>query len=83
MLAFSIVPLVACTPFDAVWRQYDPNYHGEYTCRVDQISRPIAAAISTVTDFVAVAIPLAILYSLRRPLRQKAGLYAVFAIGFL
>jgi hypothetical protein len=83
MVVFFILPFATCSPFYAIWRQVDPKYKAKHHCTNDNASAPVAAAASTITDFLAVVIPLAILYSLRRPLRQKAGLYAVFAIGFL
>jgi hypothetical protein len=83
MVVFFILPFVTCSPFNALWRQVDPNFKTKFHCTHDNASAPVAAATSTITDFLAVIIPLAILYSLRSPLRQKAGLYAVFAIGFL
>jgi hypothetical protein len=85
MFIFFVLPFVTCSPFQATWLQADQKYKDthKYHCVHDKSSSPIAAGFSAMTDFIAVIIPLAILYSLRRPLRQKAGLYTVFATGFL
>jgi hypothetical protein len=83
MVTFFISPLAACQPFSALWRRDDPAYRGNYHCNHVEKSIPIAAGASALTDLAAVVIPLAVLWSLQRPLQQKAGLYAVFAIGFL
>lgn len=83
MITFTIIPLVKCTPFDANWKVYDPTYNGSRRCINDRITYPVAAALSAASDLVAVIIPLVILAGLREPLRQKVGLHAVFAVGFM
>lgn len=83
LIAFFIVPFAACQPFSSLWLRVEPNYHGSYHCADVKISLPIAAGVSALTDLAAVVIPLVVLWSLQRPSQQKAGLYAVFATGFL
>ncbi|KAE9961936.1 hypothetical protein BLS_001109 [Venturia inaequalis] len=83
MLVFTILPLTKCTPISANWDMYDPAYTKSYTCISDTVTWPVAAAFSAVTDLAAVIIPLVILSGLRKPMKQKIGLYSVFAFGFL
>lgn len=83
MLVFTIIPLAKCTPLSANWEMYDPSYTKSYTCIADTITWPVASALSAATDLAAVIIPLVILSGLRKPMKQKIGLYSVFAVGFL
>lgn len=83
MLVFTIFPLAKCTPISANWDKYDPGYTKSYTCIDNSITWPLAAAINAATDLAAVIIPLVILSGLRKPMKQKIGLYSVFAVGFL
>ncbi|TLD32443.1 hypothetical protein E2P81_ATG05419 [Venturia nashicola] len=83
MLIFTILPLAKCTPISANWGMYDPTYTKSYACIADTVTWPVASALSAATDLAAVIIPLVILSGLRKPMKQKIGLYSVFAVGFL
>jgi hypothetical protein len=83
MVVFSVIPFVKCTPLSANWDMYDPTYMKPHKCITDSITGPVAAAFSAATDLAAVIIPLVILSGLRKPLKQKIGLYSVFAVGFV
>jgi hypothetical protein len=83
MAVFSIIPLAKCQPLTANWDMYDPTYMKTHKCINDLIALPVAAALSAATDLAAVIIPLVILSGLREPLKQKLGLYSVFAVGFM
>ncbi|QDS72065.1 hypothetical protein FKW77_002854 [Venturia effusa] len=83
MLVFTIIPLAKCQPISANWDMYNPTYAKPYVCIDDSITWPLAAALSAATDLAAVIIPLVILSGLRKPMKQKLGLYSVFAVGFL
>jgi hypothetical protein len=83
MVVFFIIPFAKCTPLSANWDMYDPTYMKPHKCITDSITWPVAAAFSAATDLAAVIIPLVILSGLRKPLKQKIGLYSVFAVGFM
>lgn len=83
MLVFTVIPLAKCTPLSANWDMYDPTHTKPYKCITDRVTWPVAAAISAATDLAAVVIPLAILNGLRKPMKQKIGLYSVFAVGLM
>jgi hypothetical protein len=78
---WTIIPLAKCTPFEANWRSYDPNYRTPHKCISDRLTLPVAAGLSAASDLVAVIIPLVILAGSPKPLKQKVGLYSVFAVG--
>lgn len=83
MVIFTIIPLARCNPISANWDMFDPEYTKPYTCIADTVTWPVASAVSAATDLAAVIIPLVILSGLRKPMKQKIGLYSVFAVGFV
>ncbi|KAF2762959.1 hypothetical protein EJ05DRAFT_21782 [Pseudovirgaria hyperparasitica] len=85
---FTILPFLACTPFNAFFDQVDPRWFythlkpGLWKC-FDELTHFYAnGSISIFQDFVAVGLPLALFHGLQIPRRQKILLGAVFFVGF-
>ncbi|KAK0703682.1 hypothetical protein B0T26DRAFT_864637 [Lasiosphaeria miniovina] len=66
-----------CIPVAAFW---DPQVTG--TCLRKEPRWYAGAALNIFTDIIILALPLFIFRSLRMHMRQKIGLYFVFALGF-
>lgn len=86
-VAFSIVPIFACSPISAFWDQVDfgkpfqaGGYH--YTCINEGADLLANGIISTTQDFIAALLPTLLCWRLQIPIRQKIALYSVFAISY-
>lgn len=70
--------LLLCTPVHYFW-----DGIGNGNCMNVEAKWFSDAAVSIVTDFILLSIPMPFLKGLNLPYRQKAGLIAVFALGGL
>jgi len=55
----------------------------EFHCVNEGAKLVSAGAISTLQDFMVITIPLVLLWNLRMERGKKAGIIAVFALGYL
>lgn len=86
---FFINILTGCRPFAATWLQADflwlysnDNIH-KFTCQNEGAALIASATISSIQDFIAYGLPIALLWRLSMPRRQKFLLAMIFAVGFL
>lgn len=86
-VAFSIVPIFACSPISAFWNQVDfgrtlqaGGYH--YNCINEGADLLANGIISTVQDFIAALLPTLLCWRLQITIRQKIALYSVFAFSY-
>ena len=85
-ISFFVLIYLACTPIEALWRQYDPQYTTPYHCSSASQNYSISlltGILSVVSDLYSVLLPTALLFSLSISLRQKIGLMFIFGAGFL
>lgn len=83
-LAFILILVFQCQPLDSYWMRFSPNYHGEYLCPTKEAETlPISAYLSTATDFLALLLPVWLVWTLPLPRRQKLSLYAIFGLGLM
>jgi hypothetical protein len=86
-IALLLTLCLQCQPTEAYWNQFNLNWlaqgHKFHCGGKEEISLPFSGALSALGDFYATLIPLALVWTLRMPLRRKLALYALFAVGFL
>jgi hypothetical protein len=85
-ICFFVLIYLACTPIEALWRQYDSKYTTPYHCTSARVSYSISMVtgiLSVVSDLYSVLLPTALLFSLSISIRQKVGLMFIFGAGFL
>lgn len=72
-----------CTPLDAYWLSYDPEYDTPFKCLNGNILSPFVGVLSVVSDVYAVLLPCIWLhrYNLHVTKRQRIALDIVFALG--
>ncbi|RMZ67796.1 integral membrane [Pyrenophora seminiperda CCB06] len=87
IFAFTVVLLTACAPTEAFWLQFDITRQLEgyaYTCWVNEGDYILSASIvSAVQDGVAAFLPTLLYWNLKIAKRQKLGLGAIFALGYV
>ena len=72
-----ISQFIACIPLQASW---DPSVPGKCLGLPVQIGNSV---LHVITDFAIFALPIPVLAKLKMHRKQKIGLLAVFALGFL
>ncbi|KAK4508404.1 hypothetical protein PRZ48_002142 [Zasmidium cellare] len=84
-VAFILILIFNCTPTAAYWKSYSPAWSTTHTyhCTDTQILNPIQGALSVITDFYSVILPMGMLRTLSTTKRQKWALNAVFSLGLL
>jgi hypothetical protein len=86
-IAFMLVPIFGCRPISAFWDQADitkmfsPDY--KYTCFNEGVDVFTAAIVSAVQDLLTAILPTFLYWNLQIPVRQKAALFGIFAIGYV
>lgn len=85
VVAFILVLLLLCRPVYAYWMSFDLAWASthQFTCGGEYIALPLSAGISVIMDFYTASLPMFLIWNLSLPKRQKIGLYALFACGFL
>ena len=78
-IGFFFALLVACRPIAAAWNPLVPD--------ADCLDRPViymvAAAIGVVTNLLLFVVPMRTVMRLSVPMRQKLGLFGLFAVGLV
>ena len=82
-LGFIIALVLNCRPTNAYWKSLSLTYTGEYTCTDTRILNPISGALSVLSDFYAVVLPMGMLHNFDIDRRKKIALYSVFSLGLL
>lgn len=67
-------------PIKAYW-EVEPKYH--YKCMNDPAIVFSASVINIFTDFVATAIPMPLIWSLKLPARQRLAVISIFGLGII
>lgn len=85
-VAFFILPLVACRPFNAFWHQVNYKWilaGNQYKC-IDEGDRVVAAGIvAVIQDIIVASLPLTTIWGLQMPTQKKIAITAIFGGGYL
>lgn len=82
-LAFILALVFNCSPTEAYWKGFDPDYHRDYSCANTTIINSLSGVMGIVGDLYSVALPCIMTRNLMLPFAQKIGLYIVFGLGLL
>lgn len=83
---FEITLLLECRPLTAFWNKVDIRYvlgGDEFYCVNEGAKLMAASVISAFQDFMVTTIPLVLLWRLQIQRTKKAGIIAIFALGYL
>ncbi|KAL2428899.1 hypothetical protein ABEF95_004937 [Exophiala dermatitidis] len=85
LAGFGLTLLLICDPVRAYWKQFDFVWAAShaYKCGAENVALPASAGLSVLGDLYSTLLPLLLIFNLDLPLRQKAALYSLFALGFL
>jgi hypothetical protein len=84
-IIFIIIPIFGCRPISAAWDQLDivKQLQGyKYQCLNEGASVITAGVISSSQDLITTILPTFLYWNLRIPIRQKIGLFSIFAVGY-
>lgn len=83
--AFCIMLLLNCTPTEAYWRAFNPQYATtvHYTCLDTKVINTLAGVFAAASDVYAVALPCIITWHFSVPRAQKIALNVIFSLGLL
>lgn len=82
-IAFVLVLCLQCRPTEAYWRSLSFTYTKDFTCANTKILNPISGALSVISDFYSVVLPMAMTRHFDIDRRKKIALNAVFSLGLL
>lgn len=82
-VALLLVLAFNCTPTDAYWLSYSPSYKEDFHCVDTPFLNPLSGALSVISDFYSVALPVCAFWKLEITKRRRWALNAVFGIGLL
>lgn len=84
-IAFCIMLLINCSPTEAYWRAFDPQYAmtKQYKCLDTKIINTLAGVFAAASDLYAVALPCIITWHFSVPKAQKIALNIIFSLGLL
>jgi hypothetical protein len=87
-ITYAVLIIITCTPVDAQWMQFNLRWRArhEFSCTTRSVQTTIAkliGALSVISDFYAVCIPVYLLFQIQISRQQKIGLYFIFGIGIL
>ena len=82
-IGFGLVLCLQCRPTEAYWRSLTFTYTDNYKCADTKILNPISGALSVVSDFYSVLLPMAMTRHFDIDRRKKIALNAVFSLGLL
>lgn len=84
-VVFCFLLLLECRPLQAYWMAFNLEWRAtnEFTCLSESALLPLSGAFSVVGDFYSTLLPIILVTHLQLPVRQKLGLYALFAFGFI
>lgn len=80
-LAFLLVLCLQCRPTEAYWKSLSFTYTKDFECSNTKILNPISGALSVVSDFYSVLLPMAMTRHFDIDRRKKIALNAVFSLG--
>ena len=85
LAGFCLTLLLLCRPVNAYWDAFDAEWAAShsYSCGSEQISLPLAGALSVIGDFYSALLPMLVIMNLDLPRRQKLSLYGLFSLAFL
>ncbi|EPS34360.1 hypothetical protein PDE_09324 [Penicillium oxalicum 114-2] len=79
-LAFTLTSIFQCRPIKAYWT-VSPAF--PHTC-IDEGNLLFAASVINIfTDFLATAIPIPLIWSLKLPTRQRLAVISIFGLGIM
>lgn len=70
-------------PTEAYWKSYSASYTKNYHCTDTTVLNPVQGALSVISDFYSVILPMGMLWKLEATQRQKWALNGVFSLGLL
>ncbi|KAJ5099809.1 hypothetical protein N7532_006810 [Penicillium argentinense] len=79
-LVFTLLSIFQCSPIKAYW-EISPKY--EYKCANDGKIVFSASVINIFTDFLATALPMPLIWSLKLPARQRLAVISIFGLGII
>jgi hypothetical protein len=81
-IAIYVVAIVQCTPYSHFWEQYlNPEAKGK--CINVYAFFMANAALSVMTDFIILLIPIPLVMNLQMPLSQRIFVCSIFLLGGL
>ncbi|KAJ6107400.1 hypothetical protein N7523_008723 [Penicillium sp. IBT 18751x] len=79
-ITFTLVSIFQCSPIKAYW-EVEPTY--PHKCLNDPDIVFSASVINIFTDFLATAIPMPLIWSLKLPTRQRLAVISIFGLGII
>lgn len=80
-LAFILALALNCSPTEAYWEAFDPEYSKDYSCVNTTVINSLSGIMGILGDVYSVALPCIMTRNLMLPFAQKIGLYIVFGLG--
>ena len=82
-ITFTVLLFVGCREMQGRWMQLDLKWRASYaiTCGSSTAIVPATGALSVLGDVIAIAIPAAVLCTMRLPKRQMWALYSIVALA--
>lgn len=77
LAGFVIWLCLICQPLDAYWNSFNPSWRAknlEYHCRYETITLPLSGALSVMTDLYATLVPLFLIMTMQRSIKDKLAL---------
>ena len=81
IIAFGLAAVFVCSPVNYAWMQWDGEHKGK--CVNNNSLAFSHAAISIVTDFVTLSLPITQIWKLHLALKKKIGVLLMFSMGSL
>lgn len=82
-VAFILALVFNCSPTEAYWEGFNPNYTQSYSCVNTTILNTLSGFMGILGDLYSVVLPCIMTRNLTLPGPQKVGLYVVFSLGLL
>lgn len=76
-IGFGGLLFTICSPLDAYWNSFDPYWkykHRHFYCHAENVALPLSAGLSVITDLYATLVPLWLVTSIQKSLKDKIGL---------
>lgn len=85
MVTFILGLILICRPLDAYWNSFNPAWAKthKYSCGAENITLPVSSAISVLTDLYATLVPMLLITSIKKSMKEKVALYSLFSLGFV
>lgn len=83
--ALCVVLICNCSPTKAYWKAYDLKWatSHDFKCVDTRPLNPLAGVLAIISDIYSIVIPCVVCWKLQISVKQKVGLYALFAVSFL